>query len=342
MLSERQVLLREWLEAVLGCDELELSSASSDASFRRYWRFRHRDRSLIAVDAPPQTENNAAFVRMARALRDTGLNVPAIVAEDQVRGFMLVTDLGQRLYLDHLSSDNVDRLYGDAIGALIALQAAGPRNGLPAYDADFLRRELGIFDEWLLGGLLSIRVDDELRALLDAVYEILLKNALEQPTVCVHRDFHSRNLMLADRGNPGILDFQDAVLGPVSYDLVSLLKDCYIDWPRARVEDWAMAYFNLATESGVLRAEQAPHFLRWFDLMGVQRHLKAAGIFCRLWLRDDRSDYLQYLPRTLGYVVALHSCYPELSPLTEFLSDRVMPRLNADKSSYGPIRSTAR
>jgi len=327
-LSEREVLLRKWLQAVLGCDAPRLSAASSDASFRRYWRFRHGEQSLIAVDAPPQTENNAAFVRLARAFGEIGLNVPAILAEDQSLGFLLVSDLGQRLYLDHLRAENVDRLYGDAIRALIVLQAAGPTHGLPDYDAAFLDRELRLFDQWLLGGLLGLDCSDADRAMLEAAYQGLINSALEQPRVCVHRDFHSRNLMLADRGNPGILDFQDAVVGPVSYDLVSLLKDCYIDWSRARVEDWAMGYFNVATKSGILREDQESVFLRWFDLMGAQRHLKAAGIFARLWLRDGRRDYLQYLPRTLGYLVQAADAYPELAPLGAFIERRVSSELS--------------
>ena len=320
-------MLLQWLEQVLGAPLPALSAASSDASFRRYWRLRHGDQRLIAVDAPPATENNAAFVRMARALRAIGLNVPEIVAEDRERGFLLVGDLGEQLYLDHLNSDTVDRLYGDAIGALITLQAAGPQTDLPRYDAAFLARELGIFDEWLLAGLLQIPVDAKIRAMLDAAYAVLLESALEQPTVCVHRDFHSRNLMLTERGNPGILDFQDAVLGPVSYDLVSLLKDCYIDWPRARVVDWAMGYFNRAVQAGVLRVDQEDRFLRWFDLMGVQRHLKAAGIFARLALRDGKSDYLHYLPRTLGYIVEVGRRHAQLVRLATLVEEQVMPGL---------------
>ncbi len=336
VLSERHGLLVQWLEQVLDGAQPILSAASSDASFRRYWRFYQGGRSLIAMDAPPDKENNAAFVRLAQALRAIGLNVPEIIAEDRERGFLLISDLGRQLYLDHLRPDNVDRLYGDAIGALVMLQAAVPPIDLPHYDAPFLARELGIFDEWLLAGLLRMDIDEATRAMLDAAYALLIESALEQPAVCVHRDFHSRNLMLTEPANPGILDFQDAVLGPVSYDLVSLLKDCYVDWPRARVIDWTRGYCNLATQSGVLRVDQEARFLRWFDLMGVQRHLKAAGIFCRLQLRDGRGDYLQYLPRTLGYVVALQPEYPELSALIEFLNTRVLPSLDAHPAVAPP------
>ena len=293
------------------------------------------------MDAPPTTENNAAFVHMARALRAIGLNVPEIVAEDREQGFLLVGDLGAQLYLDHLGPETVDRLYGDAIRALIRLQAVGPRADLPQYDAAFLTRELRLFDEWLLAGLLRMPVDAEVRAMLDAAYAVLVASALEQPTVCVHRDFHSRNLMLTEHANPGILDFQDAVLGPVSYDLVSLLKDCYVDWPRARVIDWVTGYVEVAVQSGVLRADQEARFLRWFDLMGVQRHLKAAGIFARLWLRDGRRDYLRYLPRTLGYIVDLEPVYPELSPLTAFVRADVIARLGAIPADSGDSQATA-
>ncbi|KAA6181880.1 phosphotransferase [Thiohalocapsa marina] len=307
-----------------------MTAASADASFRRYWRLSHDGTSLIAVDAPPETENNAAFVRLASTLRAIGLNVPAILAQDSANGFLLVSDLGQRQYLDALTADTADRLYGDAIGALITLQAVAPTDGLPDYDAAFLRRELALFDDWLLAAVLpGAGVTPAERAMLDTLYARLIDNALEQPQVCVHRDFHSRNLMHCASGNPGILDFQDAVSGPVTYDLVSLLKDCYVDWPRRRVLDWAWGHFNLAVQSGVLTPAHESRFLRWFDLMGVQRHLKAAGIFVRLSRRDGRPDYLRHLPRTLGYLTALGADYPELAPLAGFLQQRVLPRLPA-------------
>ncbi len=311
-------MLVQWLERILGEPVPALSAASSDASFRRYWRLRHGDQQLIAMDAPPTTENNAAFVRMARALRAIGLNVPEIVAEDQEQGFLLVGDLGTELYLDHLRPDTVDRLYGDAIGALITLQAAGPQTDLPRYDAEFLARELGIFDEWLLAGLLQIPVDAEVRAMLDTAYGVLLESALEQPTVCVHRDFHSRNLMLTERANPGILDFQDAVLGPVSYDLVSLLKDCYVDWPRSRVIDWAMGYFNLAAAvRGVARRSGGP-ISALVRLDGGAASPEGRGHLLPLVAsRWPSANTLQYLSRTLGYVINVAEIYAELATVRE-------------------------
>ncbi len=336
-MSERQVLLRKWLRQVLGGEQPELSAASSDASFRRYWRLAHHGQSLIAVDAPPETENNAAFVRMARALGEIGLNVPLILAEDQARGFLLVSDLGERPYLERLKRANVERsdverLYSDAMAALLVLQTAGPRHDLPEYDAAFLDRELRLFDQWLLEGLLGLHCTDAERTMLEETYQCLIASALEQPRVCVHRDFHSRNLMLCDRSNPGILDFQDAVLGPISYDLVSLLKDCYVDWPAAWVADWVDDYLDLAVQSAILRTEHRSHFVRWFDLMGIQRHLKAAGIFARLALRDAKLDYLGDLPRTLGYVIEAGHRHAPLGRLAEFVEERVMPGLPASGS----------
>ena len=328
-MSERGELFQAWLRARLGREPPALAAASADASFRRYWRLRHGEGTVIAVDAPPETENNAAFVRLARAFAAVGLNVPEILAEDLEHGFLLLADLGERQYLDHLDAANADRLYGDAIGALIALQAAGPQTGLPLYDEPFLRRELKIFDDWLLDGLLALPQAEQDRTMLALSYDLLVESALAQPRVCVHRDFHSRNLMLTDTANPGILDFQDAVLGPVTYDLVSLLRDCYIDWPEARVQAWTEAYLNLALQCGILREEHVAAFAGWFDLMGVQRHLKAAGIFARLARRDGRPGYLQYIPRTLGYVVQVGARYPALEPLADFVSGRVLPGVAA-------------
>jgi hypothetical protein len=327
--ADRGERFQQWLYVQLDGDAPPLTAASADASFRRYWRLQRNGGSVIAVDAPPETEDNAAFVRLARAFSAVGLNVPDIIAADLDQGFLLVTDLGERPYLYHLTELNADQLYGDAIGSLIALQAAGPRTGLPDYDAPFLRRELGIFDEWLLDGLLALPRAEQDRPMLELTYDLLVESALAQPRVCVHRDFHSRNLMLTDKANPGILDFQDAVLGPVSYDLVSLLRDCYVDWPETRVQNWMAAYLNQALQCGILREEHVPAFAGWFDLMGVQRHLKAAGIFARLALRDGRRDYLRYLPRTLGYVRDVGRRRPALAPLAEFVDLRVLPGIAA-------------
>lgn len=320
-------LVEEWLRDILGVSNLELTPASSDASFRRYWRLRQGGRTLIVMDAPPEQEDCGRFVAIAGQLRAIGLNAPEVLAQDLGRGLLLLGDLGERSYLDALDEANCERLYGDALAALATIQACGPTDGLPVYDGPFLRRELAIFQEWLLDRHLGLRPSAAEATMLDAAWDCLVNNALEQPQVCVHRDYHSRNLMVVPGHNPGVLDFQDAVVGPVTYDLVSLLRDCYIAWPEARVREWASGYFELAVQSGVLEQGHEGRFRRWFDLMGVQRHLKASGIFARLHCRDGKSGYLADIPRTLGYVVEVAASYPELAGLEGFVRTRVLSAL---------------
>jgi aminoglycoside/choline kinase family phosphotransferase len=328
-LGERAERLREWVGQQLGYEGVELTPASGDASFRRYFRVRHGGESYIVMDAPPDQEDCGPFVHVTGLLLDLGLHVPQILASDTTRGMLLLSDLGSRLYLDELRDDSVDRLYGDALGALATLQSCGPADSaLPPYDRELLLREMGLFTDWLLGTHLDLAVDDDERKQLEEAFELLVVNALEQPVVCVHRDFHSRNLMVSDYHNPGILDYQDAVVGPVTYDLVSLLRDCYIGWPRERVEAWVLGYYELAQQTGILRPGDADErtFLRWFDLMGVQRHLKAAGIFARLNHRDGKPGYLADIPRTLGYVQDVCARYRELAGLGG-ITGRVLERL---------------
>ncbi len=326
-MTERLLELKTWLRGACGLAGITLASASGDASFRRYYRVGVGDDTLIAMDAPPDRESCGRYVDIARRLAEIGLNVPQIYAQDLDRGFLLLQDLGTDLYLDRLDDRSADRLYGDALGALIVIQACGPREGLPAYDRALLERELAIFPEWLLGRHLGLSLSAAEQRALAEVFSVLVSNALEQPRVCVHRDFHSRNLLVTRPPSPGILDFQDAAIGPVTYDLVSLLRDCYIRWPRSRVEEWARGFFELAVQSGVLREEHEPDFPRWLDLMGVQRHLKAAGIFARLYRRDGKPGYLGDIPRTLGYVVELAPDYAALGGLAELLEGRVLPLL---------------
>jgi len=327
---ERLEKLKHWLESELDFSEYTLKPASADASFRRYFRVLHQGESLIVMDAPPDNEDSRPFIDVSRMLFDVGLNVPAVIDYDLEQGFLLLSDLGSRPYLDALNGDSVERLYGDALSALATIQTCIPGNaGLPAYDRALLLKEMGLFREWLLGKHLAVSLDATQAMLVDAVFSLLADNALEQPQVCVHRDYHSRNLMVTQRNNPGILDFQDAVVGPVTYDLVSLLRDCYIDWPRMQVEDWALGYQQLALQSGILCEEHRDpvRFLRWFDLMGVQRHLKAAGIFARLNHRDGKPGYLGDIPRTLAYVVEVASRHDELSEFGMFVETQVMSRL---------------
>ena len=300
-----------------------------DASFRRYFRIQQGDASYILMDAPPDKEDCRSFIHVSELLLGLGLHVPEILARNVEQGFLLLSDLGSRLYLDELNEKSVDRLYGDALGALAALQSCDPDNSsLPLYTRELLLLEMSLFRDWLIGAHLNIRLDQAQQQDLKNSCELLAENALQQAAVCVHRDFHSRNLMVSAYNNPGILDYQDAVIGPVTYDLVSLLRDCYISWPRQRVEDWAMGYFELAQQTGILRQNQVneQQFLKWFDWMGVQRHLKAAGIFARLNHRDGKPGYLKDIPRTLGYVSDVCSRYSELSELGG-LTDTVIARL---------------
>lgn len=321
VLSDRLQLLRRWLDT-LELPPFSLTPASSDASFRRYFRLQLDGRSLIAMDAPPPQEDVRPFVGIARSLHEVGVHVPEILAHDPAQGFVLMSDLGIQLYLPNLNDQTAERLYGDALRALLVLQARGPGSySLPPYDEALLRREIGLFDEWYLGRHLGMQLGETRRDALQGVYTKLVRNALEQPQVCVHRDYHSRNLLLMAHHNPGVLDFQDAVMGPVTYDPVSLLRDCYIAWPRQRVEAWALGYRELAQQAGILGEVEPQRFLRWFDWMGVQRHLKATGIFARLNHRDGKPGYLADIPRTLGYVREVSERYTELAPLRQLLSE---------------------
>lgn len=316
-MDNRLKALLVWAQRTLGARHLELRPASADASFRRYFRVSRGDASFIVMDAPPGKESTRPYVRAARRLRELGLNVPRVIASDPERGFVLVSDLGDTSYLDALTPGTVERLYGDATAALALLQAgtSAEPEFFPPYDAPLLRRELELFPQWFLQRHLGLAGEPERARRLDAAFAQLVARALEQPRVWVHRDYHSRNLMVTAQDNPGILDFQDAVCGPVTYDLVSLLRDCYIDWPEDDVQRWARAYHALARRSGLPVGDDDDRFVEWFDWMGVQRHLKAVGIFARLYHRDGKDGYLRDIPRTLGYVERVCRRYPALAPL---------------------------
>jgi len=324
--------LKTWLSETVGLPEFTIAPASADASFRRYFRVTLPGRSLIAMDAPPDKEDCHPFVKVARAFRQLGLNVPKVLDEDHQKGFLLLSDLGTQLYLDALNEATVDRLYGDALQALLRLQTCPEDVGLsvPSYDHALLSREMALCPEWFFGKHLGLNPEEHDFFKLDNTYEILIQSALEQPQVWVHRDFHSRNLMITQPDNPGVLDFQDAVVGPITYDLVSLLKDCYISWPRARVVAWVEQHRRSLLATNQFNSFDSKTFLRWFDWMGVQRHIKVFGIFARLNYRDGKSGYLKDLPRTINYVVEVAKLYPELTRLDAFLRDNVLPRLNAD------------
>ncbi len=324
---QRSNELNAWLDERF--NQYDIAPASDDASFRRYFRVTPigNGQRFIVMDAPPDKEDVAPFIDIAGRLRAVGLNAPRVHARDEERGFLLLDDFADRQYLGELNDESVERLYGDALGALAVMQACVSSDGLPEYDATLLRAEMRLFPEWLLDRQLGLKLDDADRQRLDAVFDLLVENALAQPRVFVHRDYHSRNLMRLEQANPGILDFQDAVNGPLTYDLVSLLRDCYVRWPRERVVDWAWGYFDLAVQSGILREENEKDFMRWFDLMGMQRQLKAAGIFARLNLRDGKPGYLKDIPRTLGYIVEIAPDYPELAAFGGWLEGGVLSRL---------------
>lgn len=320
-MSERLAALQTWVADVLGSQPSSIEPASSDASFRRYFRVVHDGQSWIVMDAPPDKEDCGPFVRIAAAMHAVGLHVPVVHAENHESGFLLLDDLGSTAYLDVLSPQNVDFLYGDALNALLHLQNSDILKHvvLPDYDRALLMQEMALFRDWYLGTHLGLSLDAATHAVLDETFALLADNALLQPQVCVHRDYHSRNLMWLKDNNPGIIDFQDAVVGAVTYDLVSLLRDCYISWPRQQVEAWAMQHCEHLIEAGVLSGGDREHFLRWFDLMGVQRHLKASGIFARLNHRDGKPGYLGDIPRTLAYVREVARRYDELAGLAGIL-----------------------
>jgi aminoglycoside/choline kinase family phosphotransferase len=265
-------------------------------------------------------------------LEAVGVNAPRPVARNVEDGFLLLTDLGSTTYLEALGEPaRAKALYRDAIAALVRIQAGGGDHvaALPPYDERLLRTEMRLFPDWLLARHLGIELDAKVSATLDSAADLLVANALEQPQVFVHRDYHSRNLMVVEGANPGILDFQDAVHGPLTYDLVSLLRDCYVAWPQERVLGWARDFRRLAASAGVAAGADEAQFLRWFDLMGVQRHLKAAGIFARLWHRDGKPGYLPDVPRTLGYIVEACGRHDDLAALGELVRGRVLPAMQA-------------
>jgi len=326
----RQQDLIRWLtrDAAVHVDRIE--PASSDASFRRYFRVFSGQQTRIAMDAPPARENSEPFVRMAAWLEEMGLHGPRVLAADLEQGFLLLTDLGSEQYLSVLRRDpgRADELYGDAIAALVILQQQGDKyqSRLPPYDETLLRDELALFHDWLCGRHLGINLSENEDDRWHACAAWLIDNALRQSRVLVHRDYHSRNLMVCDGANPGILDFQDAVEGPLTYDLVSLLKDCYIDWPAEQVRRYALDFLGRrhVRLPGALTESQ---FLRDFELMGVQRQLKAAGIFARLNHRDGKQGFMADVPRTLNYVRDVAPRYPELEFLHELITTRVLPNL---------------
>ncbi|PZW89289.1 hypothetical protein DFS28_12132 [Pseudomonas sp. 478] len=295
-----------------------LTAASSDASFRRYFRWEGEGRSFVVMDAPPPQENCKPFVDIAFLLAKSGINVPKIYAEDLERGFLLLNDLGNKTYLDVIDSENADDLFEDALQALLAFQQLPMVAPLPSYDVALLRRELELFPEWYVKRELGIEFDSAQQILWQNITELLIDSALAQPKVLVHRDYMPRNLMLSEP-NPGVLDFQDAVYGPVTYDVTCLFKDAFLSWPEERVRGWLQAYWQQAGDLGIPVQPDFEDFLRASDLMGVQRHLKVIGIFARICHRDGKPRYLGDVPRFFAYIDAVIARRPELAELDVLL-----------------------
>jgi aminoglycoside/choline kinase family phosphotransferase len=323
--------LRAWASGIDAVADSEPVPASGDASFRRYFRLQSGTSSFIVMDAPPGQEDCLPFLRIAGYLEAMQLHAPRIIEANLEEGFLLLSDLGARQYLDELLADAsaAPALYRDALQALLAIQTRGAayQSQLPAYDDELLRFELSLFHDWLCGTHLDIGFDDEAERAWQDCCDLLVANALDQPQVFVHRDYHSRNLMRTEIDNPGILDFQDAVEGPLTYDLVSLLKDCYVQWPAEQIWQWALGFYN-ELDATVRECINEDQFRRYFDLMGVQRHLKAAGIFARLNHRDGKPAYLADIPRTLSYITELGPRYPELGFLADLIESRVVPGMD--------------
>ncbi len=294
--------------------EATLSVASADASFRRYFRIHYQDKTMIAMDAPPDKEDSRPFIDITQRLLNAGVHVPDIFKQSLDQGFLVLSDLGSTPYLDQLNEESADALYADAIDALIKIQQANSTD-LPVYNADLLQTEMRLMPDWFLNTHLQLTLTEKQQQIVSNTFDALTTAVLEQPQAFVHRDYHSRNLMFSAKRNPGIIDYQDAVLGAISYDLVSLLRDCYIAWPNNKVEQWALAYRDQAVNAHIMDAVDDATFIRWFDLMGLQRHIKVLGIFARLYHRDGKENYLNDLPLTLEYVMQVGKKYPETEVL---------------------------
>ncbi|WP_439859941.1 aminoglycoside phosphotransferase family protein [Pseudomonas sp. MBLB4136] len=330
----RLQLLKQWLDQQLSVlfaergwgavPDAALTAASSDASFRRYFRWQAGAHSLIVMDAPPPQEDCRPFVKVAGLLAGAGVNVPQILAADLERGFLLLNDLGRQTYLEVIDEQSADRLMDDALQALLAFQRLPMDAGLPGYDEALLLRELQLFPDWYLRRHLGVELNATQQAAWQRVCTLLIDSALAQPRVLVHRDYMPRNLMLSEP-NPGVLDFQDAVYGPVTYDVTCLFKDAFLSWPEARVREWLQDYWHQARAAGVPVQEDFEDFLRASDLMGVQRHLKVVGIFARICHRDGKPRYLEDVPRFFAYIQAVLARRPELAELAELLAGLPQP-----------------
>jgi aminoglycoside/choline kinase family phosphotransferase len=321
---DRKNQLEIWLKQVLTAHTFTLTTASADASFRRYFRVHLANefkgyKTLIAMDAPPPQEDCTPFVNVANLFLAAGLNVPQVLALDLANGFLLLTDLGDDTYLSALNPTTAQKMYGDATDALVKLQLASKPNVLPNYDLALLTREMQLFPDWYVAKHLKFELNAEQQTALNHTFELLIKNILAQGQVYVHRDYHSRNLMVTEENNPGVLDFQDAVYGAITYDLVSLLKDAYIQWDEEQIIDWAVRYWEKARKLKLPVPTDFSEFYRDFEWMGAQRHIKVLGIFARLSHRDGKNGYLNDMPLVLHYLRKVCERYVELRPMLRIL-----------------------
>lgn len=324
-MDDRQQQLEAWLANVLQQATFTLTAASADASFRRYFRVHLASpylghNTLITMDAPPPKEDCTPFVNVAAKLLESAINVPNVFAQDLTRGFLLLSDLGDDTYLSKLDAQTAPKLYQDATNALIKMQLASKPQVLPVYDEALLIREMQLFPDWYVAKHLNTSLNSDQQAVLNNTFKVLNENILAQAQVYVHRDFHSRNLMITQENNPGVLDFQDAVFGPITYDLVSLLKDAYISWDEEQIIDWAVRYWQPAKKAGLPVPNDFSEFYRDFEWMGVQRHIKVLGIFARLSQRDGKNNYLNDMPIVMAHLRKVCERYVELRPMLRLLN----------------------
>ena len=332
-MDKRLATLSSWLSNDLELSITSLEPASADASFRRYFRVSiattnqsKLPKTFIAMDSPPEHEDNALFVRCTKKLANCGLHVPIIYEQNLSKGFLLISDLGVKVYQSALNSESADELYSDAMQALIKMQAATHSSKTsenshitPTYSKEKLNSEIQLFNDWFIQHYHKTKLSKSELTSMQQISELLIDSALQQPQVLVHRDYHCRNLLITEQNNPGIIDYQDMVIGPITYDLVSLFKDCYIEWPKQRVNTWVQEFQKRSRQSGIHAYDNQEQWLQWFDWMGIQRHLKVLGIFSRLYYRDDKDQYLQDIPLTYKYLLETSKNYEELAPLTEIL-----------------------
>jgi len=337
--------LAEWLGQIIPSiitqkndEEITIQGLSGDAGARRYFTIDNYP-EYLAVFAPVESENSKTFIDIAEYLRDQGVRAPKVIATDLAKGFLLIENLGEKLFLGELNSNTVEVLYGEAIITLLCMQQS-PRSlsFIEDYSSDKLLQEADLFPKWFVTDLLGYTINASEKMMLKQMFTILIDSANEQPQCFVHRDFHSRNLIACDIGPPGVIDFQDAVWGPFTYDLVSLLRDCYVRWPEERVRHWLFTYANMGAEVGIMPKVSGEQLLKWFDLMGLQRHIKVLGVFSRLYLRDNKASYLQDLPLVIRYILEVARKYPELEKFVSWFEENIIP-LAQQQSWYSDYKA---